>query len=121
HRGRILLVEDNEAVGEFARQLLQDFGYETEWAANAALALEKLAASGEAPANYDLVFSDVVMPGMGGVELAGEIRKRWPGLPVVLTTGYSDVLAEQGARGFEVLAKPYSVEALARVLRRAME
>ena len=48
----------------------------------------------------DLVFSDVIMPGMNGVELAGIIRERYPGLPVVLTSGYSNVLAENAHLGF---------------------
>ena len=59
---------------------------------------------------FDLVFSDVIMPGMNGVELATVIRDRYPGLPVVLTSGYSSVLAENAHRGFELIQKPYSVE-----------
>jgi DNA-binding NtrC family response regulator len=64
------------------------------------------------------VFSDVVMPGIGGVELGQEIRRRYPGLPVVLTSGYSHVLAEEGRHGFELLHKPYAADELSRVLRR---
>ncbi len=115
-RGRVLVVEDNAAVGEFATQLLEDVGYTTVLAGNAAEALSAL----EAPGNeFDLVFSDVVMPGMGGVELGRIVRERWPGLPVVLTSGYSHVLASDARHGFPVLHKPYSVEELARVLRQA--
>ncbi len=66
-----------------------------------------------------MVFSDVVMPGMGGVELAQAIRREHAGLPVVLTSGYSHVLAQNGTDGFELLGKPYSVEELSRILRRA--
>jgi DNA-binding NtrC family response regulator len=66
------------------------------------------------------VFSDVIMPGMNGVELAGVIRERYPGLPVVLTSGYSNVLAENAHQGFELIQKPYSVEALSRILRKAI-
>ena len=58
------------------------------------------------------------MPGMNGVELAKAIRERHPALPVVLTSGYSHVLAEQGSDGFELLHKPYSIEQLSRVLRK---
>ena len=58
-------------------------GYETTWAANADEALRTLSeASG-----FDVVFSDVVMPGMSGIELGEEIRRRHPDLPVVLTSG----------------------------------
>ena len=60
-----------------------------------------------------------IVPGMKGIDLAREIRRRRPGVPVVLTSGYSHVLAEQGAQGFELLKTPYSVEALSRVLGRA--
>ncbi len=65
-----------------------------------------------------MVFSDVVMPGMSGLELAREIRQHYPNLPVVLTSGYSHVLAEEGRHGFELLHKPYAVEDVSRVLRR---
>jgi nitrogen-specific signal transduction histidine kinase/CheY-like chemotaxis protein len=111
---RVLVVEDNLEVGRFSTQLLQDLGYVTTWAANAREALELL---GEAD-GFDVVFSDVVMPGMGGVELGEEIRRRHPSLPVILTSGYSHVLAEEGRHGFELLHKPYAAEELSRVLRR---
>lgn len=60
------------------------------------------------------------MPGMNGVELAATIRERYPGLPVVLTSGYSNVLAENADRGFDLIHKPYSVEVLSRALRKAI-
>jgi FixJ family two-component response regulator len=56
---------------------------------------------------------------MNGVELGQEIRRRYADLPVVLASGYSHVLAREGAHGFELLHKPYSIEALSRVLRKA--
>ncbi|MBL6080820.1 PAS domain S-box protein [Belnapia sp. T18] len=113
-RRNVLLVEDNAQVGDFARQMLEDLGYVATWAPNAKAALELL---GEDAGCFDVVFSDVVMPGMNGVELGQEIRRRWPDLPIVLTSGYSHVLANGGARGFELLHKPYSAEGLSRVLR----
>jgi CheY-like chemotaxis protein len=112
---RVLVVEDNIEVGRFSTQLLQDLGYETTWAANASEALKLLE---EDHARFDVVFSDVVMPGMSGVELGREVQKRFPGVPVVLTSGYSHVLAEDGRHGFELLHKPYAVEDVSRVLRR---
>ena len=111
---RVLVVEDNVEVGRFATQTLQDLGYVTTWAANAHEALACLEADA---AGFDVVFTDVVMPRMNGVELAREIRRRRPDLPVVLASGYSHVLAEEGHHGFELLQKPYSVEDLSRVLR----
>jgi PAS domain S-box-containing protein len=114
---RVLLVEDNDDVGRFSTELLEDLGYLVRRVANAKAALAIL---GEDEFAVDLVFSDVIMPGMNGVELAGIIRERYPGLPVVLTSGYSNVLAENAHRGFELIQKPYSVESLSRILRKAI-
>ncbi|WP_342112100.1 ATP-binding protein [Methylobacterium sp. SI9] len=112
---RVLVVEDNVEVGRFATQILEDLGYETALAVNAEEALDRLGGDG---AGFDAVFSDVVMPGMGGVALAEELRRRLPDLPVVLASGYSHVLAEEGAHGFELLHKPYSAEQISRVLNK---
>jgi len=114
---RVLLVEDDDEVGRFSTELLVDLGYIVRRAADATAALEILA---EDEFAVDLVFSDVIMPGMNGVELAGVIREHFPGLPVVLTSGYSNVLAENAHHGFELIQKPYSVESLSRILRKAI-
>ncbi|MCJ2127118.1 PAS domain-containing protein [Methylobacterium sp. J-077] len=114
---RVLVVEDNVEVGQFATQILQDLGYETVWAANAEAALERLGRDG---GGFEVVFSDVVMPGMGGLALAQELARRLPDLPVLLTSGYSHGLAQQGAHGFELLHKPYSADQLGRVLSRVV-
>ncbi|MEZ0167855.1 ATP-binding protein [Microvirga sp. TS319] len=111
----VLVVEDNRDVGTFVTQTLAELGYHTTWVENAQAALDELAKS---PSAHDIVFSDVVMPGMNGVELARHVQRLYPDLPLVLTSGYSHVLAE-GGHGFELLQKPYSVEALSRVLRKA--
>jgi CheY-like chemotaxis protein len=113
-RRSILLVEDNETVGSFAHDLLRELGQDVTWVIGAEDALHILE---ERRAAFDLVFSDVVMPGMNGIDLAQEVRNRWPDLPVVLTSGYSHVLAEKGSHGFDLLQKPYTVEALMNVLR----
>ena len=114
---RVLVVEDNDEVGQFSTELLEDLGYVTRRVANAHDALAILETDEFA---VDLVFSDVIMPGINGLELAGIIRDRYPGLPVVLTSGYSHVLAENAHHGFELIKKPYSVESLSRILRKAM-
>ncbi len=111
----VLVVEDNIEVGRFCTQILQDLGYRTTWATNAEEALERLGPDG---AGFDVVFSDVVMPGMGGLALAHALRRRLPRLPVVLASGYSHVLAQDDAHGFELLHKPYSAEQLGQILRR---
>jgi two-component system NtrC family sensor kinase len=112
---RVLVVEDNIEVGTFAIDALGGLGYSTTLVGNATHALEELTID---PGRFDVVFSDVVMPGMTGIELAQEIRRRHHDLPVVLTSGYSHVLSQNGSYGFELLQKPYSIEQLARVLQK---
>jgi two-component system NtrC family sensor kinase len=113
----VLVVEDNIEVGRFATDALAELGYGTTLVENATHALEELAAGAE---RYDVVFTDVVMPGMTGVELAQEIRRHHPDLPVVLTSGYSHGLSESGSDGLELLQKPYSIEQLSHVLHKVV-
>ena len=82
-----------------------------------AAALDRIGPDGS---DFEVVFSDVVMPGMGGIEFARLLRPRLPRLPVVLASGYSHVLAQEGAHGFELLRKPYSAEQVSHVLRKAV-
>jgi CheY-like chemotaxis protein len=113
----VLIVEDNLEVGLFASQILQDLGYQTTWATDAEHALRL--AGPQALAFY-AVFSDVVMPGMTGVAMANDLRQRRADLPVVLTSGYSEELADSGYEGFEFLPKPYSADQVSRVLIKAI-
>jgi PAS domain S-box-containing protein len=115
--GHVLVVEDNEQVGQFSTELLAELGFQTTWVPNAEVALQLLRDHRD---RYAVVFSDVMMPGMNGIELGKEIRSRHPGLPVVLASGYSHVIAQEGSHGFQLLQKPYSIEDLARVLRNAI-
>ncbi|MET3828267.1 PAS domain S-box-containing protein [Sphingomonas sp. PvP055] len=114
----ILVVEDNVEVGTFATAALGELGYETVLAMDGPSALVELGTNGE---RFDVVFSDVVMPGMSGVELAQELRRKYPALPIILTSGYSNVLAKNGTDGFELLHKPYSIDELSRALRKVSD
>ncbi|WP_375429392.1 PAS domain-containing protein [uncultured Sphingomonas sp.] len=113
----VLVVEDNQDVGRFATAALAELGYESVLAGDAGAALAALATG---TAQFNIVFSDVMMPGMNGIELGEEIRRLYPDMPVILTSGYSHVLAQNGRYGFELLHKPYSVEQLSRVLQKAV-
>jgi PAS domain S-box-containing protein len=106
---RVLLVEDNVEVGQFALEMLRELGYQVTLAFNGHSALAEIDAASGA---YDVVFSDVDMPGMSGIELASRIRALYANLPVVLTSGYSHNLG--GVAGVEnvLLQKPYTVEQL---------
>ncbi|MBB5709896.1 hybrid sensor histidine kinase/response regulator [Sphingomonas xinjiangensis] len=118
HGACVLIVEDHAEVGQFATDALVELGYHTVLAMNGHDALDTLRGGADA---FDVVFSDVVMPGMSGVELGEEIHRLYPSLPVILTSGYSTALVQHGTQGFAVLQKPYSVEELARALRKAAE
>ncbi len=115
HGMSVLVVEDNIEVGTFTTDALTELGYATTLVGNAVDALAELTRNAE---RFDVVFSDVVMPGMTGIDLAKEIRRRHFDLPVVLTSGYSQVLSRNGSYGFELLQKPYSVEQLTRILHK---
>jgi PAS domain S-box-containing protein len=106
--GRVLIVEDDVFVAELAADMLGELGFESTVTHSAKEALERLA-GGEKP---KLVFTDVVMPGgITGVELARKLRERFPELPILLTTGYSEQVG--ATQGFPVLQKPYELGALA--------
>jgi PAS domain S-box-containing protein len=109
-KGTILVVEDDPGVREVATAALSNFGYDIVEAGDAAEAIEIL----EERADIGMVFTDLVMPKGNGVDLAKEIRRRWPGLAILLTTGYTRTLAEAGLpAGLEVLMKPYRPAELA--------
>jgi signal transduction histidine kinase len=113
--GRILLVEDNDEVGEFAEHLLGELGHDVVRVRSGEEALDR-ALTGR----FDLVFTDVVMPGMSGLDLAGRLAEIRPGLPIILTTGYSDEIARSGAGGRPVILKPYRPETLASAIEQAL-
>lgn len=117
---RILVVEDNDRVRRLTSRRLADLGYQVGEAANGVTALEALAAG----QLYDLVFTDVVMPGgLSGLDLAREIAHHFPGIGVVLTTGYAEEML-QPTEPLEpmpvVLRKPYSQAELAHCIAQAL-
>nr|WP_314445738.1 PAS domain S-box protein [uncultured Sphingomonas sp.] len=111
---RVLLVEDNLQVRSFATDLLLDLGCEVHPVASAEEALSSLPSF-----MADVVLSDIVMPGMSGIDLAKQIASEQPSIPVVLATGYSEQ-AVQGLSGTPVVLKPYSAAELSAVLKGAV-
>jgi len=111
--GRILLVEDNPQVADVTAQMLAAMGFQVEVADRARKALAQLDAAGS---RFDLLLTDVVMPdGMNGLELATQVRKRLPTLPIILTSGYNDVVASDDP-AFPVLRKPVPYDELYRAI-----
>jgi PAS domain S-box-containing protein len=109
--GTVLLVEDNPDVATASTGLLEQLGYSVRWVADAETALKELDRDG-----IDLVFSDIVMPGkLDGLGLARAIKRKHPGLPILLATGYSEA-AQNAPVGFSILRKPYRLHELSRAL-----
>jgi PAS domain S-box-containing protein len=114
--GRVLIVEDDVLVSELAAGMLHELGFDTVVTHSAKEALERL--SGEQ--RPTLIFTDVVMPGgISGIELARKVRERFPELPILLTTGYSEQVT--GSHGFPVLQKPYEMDSLAAALEKLLK
>jgi CheY-like chemotaxis protein len=115
--GEVLLVEDDENVATVAAQLLHLLGYRAQWAADAQTALAFLI--GGRP--FDLVFSDIVLPGgMSGLDLARRVRRHFPKLPILLASGFSTAAADVAQEGFAIIAKPYRADTLAAAIEEAL-
>lgn len=109
----VLFVEDDVLVREAVVEALAAAGFAVRVAENGEAALAEL----ERDHAIDIVFSDIVMPGsISGIDLAGAVSERWPTLPVVLATGYTD--RRVSIPGVKILAKPYDVEQLIGLLGR---
>ncbi|MBV8795297.1 MAG: response regulator [Hyphomicrobiales bacterium] len=116
--GCVLLVEDDAEVAELVSEMLDQLGFGVIRVASANAALGAL--SNGRP--IDLVFSDIMMPGgMNGIQLAREIRARRSGLPILLTSGYSESAREEADReGISILPKPYRLDELCAALKKSM-
>ena len=107
-RPMVLIVDDSAEVAEVTSTLFEHLGYDTVYCESAEAALRLLADG----TKIDLVFSDIVMPGtIDGVGLASEVQARYPHLPVILTTGYSDA-AQSAPPSLPILRKPFDADAL---------
>ena len=119
--GGILVVEDDETVRSLTVMLLRKMGYRVFEASNGE---EALALLGKARAQVDLVLTDVVMPKMGGVELANKMEHLYPTLKVLFMSGYpSDASEDEKSKAVDtsrVIYKPFSKERLASKIREAL-
>ncbi len=113
----LLLVEDHPDVAAVAADYAEQCGFTVVKAASAEIALDLL----NRRKDIDMVFSDIVMPGMSGIELARLIRDHHPEMPVVLASGYSDRSASALAEGFTLLQKPYTLNTLRKALAQAIQ
>jgi CheY-like chemotaxis protein len=114
---RILVVDDDSDGAEAAGKLLETFGCEVAMVVSAGEALERI----EEGADIDLVFSDVVMPDIDGLEFAERLNALRPGLPVIFCTGYTSAVEALTDCGAMALMKPYSADVLERVVAERLQ
>ena len=116
---RVLVVDDDPVVGRSFDRVLSEKGYVVSTALDGQEALSKLGHE-----EYDVVFTDIKMPGMDGLEVASHIKERRPWIPVVIITGYGTAANEAraaaaGVSGF--MRKPLSPEMIEDSARRALQ
>ena len=113
----ILVVEDEARVRDMSVEALRELGYRVVAAEGGAEALELIDDHPE----ISLVFTDVVMPGMNGRQLAGAVAQRWPGMPILFTTGFAREAVAQEGEEIALLRKPFTTAQLARKIREALD
>ncbi len=115
---RVLMVEDQIEVGELGKTILEDLGYDVVLVSSGRAALDTLAAD----TDFRLVFTDILMPGgMNGVALAQSVRRDFPHIAVLLTTGFADEAIDEGSRSFELIRKPYRRNELNQRIRAVLD
>ncbi|MHB8809921.1 MAG: hybrid sensor histidine kinase/response regulator, partial [Desulfobulbaceae bacterium] len=119
-QGHILLVDDEVSLGEMSRTLLERLGYKVTLCTSSLDALETFQND---PARFDLVITDQTMPAMTGIDMARRMLQLRPGLPIILCTGYSNLVNEETARAAGIKAfalKPLTRGSLSQLIRAAL-
>lgn len=115
---RVLLVDDDETIRDTLYELLSEF-YVCQTAETAEKAFARLEAD-----EYDVVLTDISMPGLSGLELLGHVRQKFPDTPVIIISGIGDQEHAQGLirlGAFDFLLKPFSLDVVEKSVRRAVE
>jgi DNA-binding NtrC family response regulator len=116
---RLLIVDDDLAMREMLASLFKERGFAVEEAGTAESALERVA-----DADFDVVLSDIQMPGHSGIELVGELRRLRPQTPVVLMTAFGSIdsaVEAMRAGAFDYITKPFEPDAVGLAVERALE
>ncbi len=117
----ILVVEDDASVRKVIVAMLGRLGYRVFQAEDGGVALDLLRHSTD---SFHLLLTDITLPGIGGPELADQVRKQWPGIKVIFATGHTDhaTLQDGLARHAAIaIQKPFTKETLARAIREALD
>jgi two-component system response regulator PilR (NtrC family) len=115
---RVLIVDDDETIRDTLYELLSDF-YVCQTAETAERAFERLEAD-----EYDVVLTDISMPGLSGLELLRHVRQKFPDTPVIIISGIGDQEHAQGLirlGAFDFLLKPFSLDVVEKSVRRAVD
>jgi DNA-binding NtrC family response regulator len=115
---RILVVDDDETIRDTLYELLSE-EYDCQTAQTAEQALARLEVD-----TYDVVLTDISMPGLSGLELLGHVRQKYPDTPVIIISGISDKEHAQGLirlGAFEFLLKPFRLEVVEKSVKRALD
>jgi PAS domain S-box-containing protein len=118
---RILFVDDETALVNIGRRMLGRLGYKVTTRTDS---LEALQLFREQPDQFDLVITDMTMPNMTGIRLARELMGICPDIPIILCTGFSELISEERAKEMgirEFVMKPLIMSEMARVVRRAVQ
>jgi len=116
---RILVVDDEECIRKLLAQALKSMGCEVETASEGKAAVEMFL-----PGSFDVAIVDMAMPGMSGSELAAEFKKIRPAIPVIMLTGFGDILKESGSKpeGVDfILSKPMPLDELQNAIYRVTD
>jgi len=117
----ILFIDDEETLIDLAESMLKKLGYRVETRTRPDEALEIF---GAAPHKFDLVISDMTMPGMTGDSLASELMKIRSDIPIIICTGYSEKIDELRAKGLGIkglMMKPFTIRSLSKTVRDALD
>jgi DNA-binding NtrC family response regulator len=115
---RILVVDDDVTIRDTLYELLSE-DYLCQTAETAEQAFARLEVD-----TYDVVLTDISMPGLSGLELLGQVRQRFPDIPVIIISGISDQEHAQGLiklGAFDFLLKPFKLEVVEKSVKRALE
>ena len=118
---RILVVDDEDIIANMNKSILERLGYTVTAITSSVEALAKVRTHAD---DFDLVITDQTMPNLSGVELALEILKIKPGMPIILCSGFSTVISEEGALALGIkkyTMKPVDIRTLAKLAREALD
>jgi len=118
---RVLFIDDEKTLVDLAQEMIKSLGYSVKTETNSRQALQTFLA---APQTFDLIITDMTMPGLTGSALAQEILAIRPDIPVILCTGFSDLINEKKAKEIgirEFIMKPFTTTKLAKAMRKALD